>query len=117
MQTIKLGCDGLCPLVLNELNSKHLSSTLDLEPEHQKAFRCKIEGSKSKECKPYYGSPMSSVWDETIDAIRERKTKELEETKNVQNLGEHKKNSEKYEKEGQNGREEYQEREEYEEED
>ncbi|KAI5851429.1 hypothetical protein DFP73DRAFT_537127 [Morchella snyderi] len=77
---VKTGKDGMCDLVIHELESKHIISTMDLEPEQSIAFKCKIKGSKKKKCKPYAKTPISSVWDDTIEAVRERKERERSTT-------------------------------------
>lgn len=70
---VKAGRDGLCELVINELESKGVASTLQLEPEHREAFKCKITESRKNKCKPYLQSPISSVWDETLEVIKARR--------------------------------------------
>lgn len=82
MRGIKMGSDGLCDLVVSELEARGVKSTLQLEPEHREAFKCKIEGNpKDLKCKPYLHRGISSVWDETAEAIKARKLKELEDPK------------------------------------
>lgn len=82
LKNIKMGRDGLCDLVISELEGKGVVSTLQLEPEHRDAFKCKIKGNKKDpKCKPYLEGPISKVWDETSDAIIARKLKEEETVK------------------------------------
>lgn len=78
MKGIKMGRDGLCEVVVRELESKGVKSTLQLEPEHREAFRCKIQGNfKDLKCKPYLDGGISRVWDQAADAIKARQLKEL----------------------------------------
>lgn len=80
LKGVKMGKDGLCELVVSELESKGVKSTLQLEPEHREAFKCKIQGNrKSPKCKPYLDTGISRVWDETSEAIKARQLRELEE--------------------------------------
>lgn len=76
MKGIKMGRDGLCEVVVRELESRGVKSALQLEPEHREAFRCKIQGnSKDLKCKPYLDGGISRVWDQTAEAIKTRQLK------------------------------------------
>jgi len=76
---IKSGKHPLCDLVKHELQRTGVQTITELDQEVRYAFECKIKRKKkSKKCKKYYRSPISSVWDETKDAILDREEKELE---------------------------------------
>ena len=75
---IKSGKHPLCDLVKHELQKTGVQTITELDKEVRYAFECKIKRKKrSKKCKKYSRTPISSIWDETKDAILEREEKEL----------------------------------------
>lgn len=76
---IKSGKHALCDLVKDELRKAGVQTVTELDKEVRDALKCKIKRKKSKKCKKYYRAPISSVWDETRDAILERVEGELQQ--------------------------------------
>jgi len=76
---IKSGKHALCDLVKHELQRTGVQTVTELDKEVRDAFECKIKHKKSKKCDQYYGTPISSVWDETRNAILKRVEGELQQ--------------------------------------
>ncbi|KAG0644002.1 hypothetical protein HOY80DRAFT_997285 [Tuber brumale] len=74
---IKTGKHRLCDIVERELKGTGIQTITQLDKEVRYALKCKIKRKKSKGCKKYYRTPISSVWTETQPVILKRVEEEL----------------------------------------